>query len=166
MRDPAVDLPALPADLVQWLPRTPLFRGLSMAETRLVASIGEEVRLEAGEELTRSGDLAQHVHLLYEGELSLRRADGEETRRIRPPEDYGLFALVEPRRWVHGTVALAPCRLAVFPADALQVLMESDESLGLRLWRNIARLQTFHFMSVVDRWAGVEPRETFNPYRR
>ena len=74
--------------------------------------------------------------------------------------------LFRSRRIVQATRALTPCRLVMVTADALHVLMDSDLSIGATLWRNIARLQTFHFMQLVDRWAGIEPRDTFNPYTR
>lgn len=166
MRDPMTNLPSLSEDVVQWLPRVPLYRGLSMAEVRLVASIAQEVRLEPGEYLTRTEDISTAVYVLYEGEMELVTPDQRRTRVIRPPEDYGLVSLVEPRRIVQATRALTPCRLVMVTADALHVLMDSDLSIGATLWRNIARLQTFHFMQLVDRWAGIEPRDTFNPYTR
>ena len=157
-RHPMRSQPVLDEELIQWLPRVPLYRGLSMPEVRLVASIAEEVRLEPGDYVTRTEDISTAVYVLYEGEIELATPDGRRTRVIRPPEDYGLVSLVEPRRVVHATRALTPCRLVMVTAEALHVLMDSDLSTGATLWQNIARLQTFHFMQLVDRWAGIEPR--------
>ena len=87
-------------------------------------------------------------------------------RPVLPSEDYGLVSLVEPRRVAQGNRAVVPTRLVRIQGDALHVLMDSDTSIGLTLWRNIARLQTYHFIQLVDRWAGVAPVDRFNPYMR
>lgn len=166
MRDPNVNQPVLPEDLVAQLPRVPLFRGLTMPEIRLVASIAEEVRLEPGEYLTHIGDVLDSVYVICEGEMELVTEQGTRTRPVLPAEDYGLVSLVEPRRVVQGNRAAVPTRLVRIPADALHVLMDSDQSIGVTMWRNIARLQTYHFIQLVDRWAGVDPVDRFNPYMR
>ncbi|MFA7295856.1 MAG: cyclic nucleotide-binding domain-containing protein [Dehalococcoidia bacterium] len=166
MRDPMTSQPTLPEDLIQLLPRIPLFRGLTMPEIRLVAAIAEEIRLEPGEFLTHAGDVLDAVYVLCEGEAELLTGDGKRTRPVLPSEDYGLVSLVEPRRVTQGHRAVQPTRFVRISADAFHVLMDSDTSIGLTMWRNIARLQTYHFMQLVDRWAGVAADDRFNPYMR
>lgn len=166
MRDPTINQPVLPEDLVTLLPRIPLFRGLTMPEIRLVASIAEEIRLEPGEYLTHVGDVLDAMYVVCDGEMELLTGEGARTRPVRPPEDYGLVSLVEPRRVVQANRAVTVTRLVKIPADAFHVLMDSDQSIGVTMWRNIARLQTYHFMQLVDRWAGAEPVDRFNPYTR
>lgn len=153
-------------ELTQRLPRMVLFRGLTMPEIRLVASISEELVLRPGEEVGEFGEIVSNVYLVLDGELVIQTPSGNETRRIHPGEDYGLVALVEPRRIVQPVLAQVHARLVRIPAEAVHALMESNESIALTLWRNIARLQTYHFMQLVDRWTGSQPRDDFNPYNR
>jgi CRP-like cAMP-binding protein len=153
-------------ELAQRLPRMVLFRGLTMPEIRLVASISEELVLEPGEEVGELGQIVSNVYVLLEGELVIQTPSGNETRRIYPGEDYGLVSLIEPRRIVQPVLAQVESRLVRIPTEAVHALMESNESIALTLWRNIARLQTYHFMQLVDRWTGQPPRDDLNPYHR
>ncbi|RLT28170.1 MAG: cyclic nucleotide-binding domain-containing protein [Chloroflexi bacterium] len=153
-------------ELTQRLPRMVMFRGLTMPEIRLVASISEELMLRPGEEVGELGEIISNVYVVLDGELVIQTSSGNETRRIRPGEDYGLVSLVEPRRIVQPVLAQVNSRLVRIPADAVHALMESNESIALTLWKNIARLQTYHFMSLVDRWTGQPPRDDLNPYDR
>lgn len=70
------------------------------------------------------------VYVVCEGEMELLTSEGSRTRPVRPPEDYGLVSLVEPRRVVQSNRAVTPTRLVKIPADALHVLMDSDQSIG------------------------------------
>jgi CRP-like cAMP-binding protein len=153
-------------ELAQRLPRMVLFRGLTMPEIRLVASISEELVLEPGEEVGELGEIVSNVYVVLEGELVIQTPSGNETRRIYPGEDYGLVSLIEPRRIVQPVLAQVESRLVRIPADAVHALMASNESIALTLWRNIARLQTYHFMQLVDRWTGQPARDDLNPYHR
>lgn len=75
------------------LATVPLFSGLEKDELEVVASLGTEVPVAAGTELTTEGGVAHEAFLVMSGTAACVH-DGEEVARFGPGDFFGEMALI------------------------------------------------------------------------
>ena len=117
-------------------------------------------RLEAGETVFRSGDIATQVFCVLAGSVEIETSDsGVVLNRLLPGEMFGEIGVIEGRPRTATVSAAESCALlAIDQADFLGLLV-SYPAIGFRLVAALAR-RLHHLTDVVGSWceAGVKAR--------
>ncbi len=86
-------------------------------------------KLEPGETLVEQGEPAEDLYLLIDGVLAVD-VDGEEVAEIGPGAILGERAFLEGGHRTATLIARTPCRIAVIPADLIDVQEMEDIAAG------------------------------------
>lgn len=126
--------------LAERLAAVPLFRSLDRAERSLVAAIAEERHYPVGAVILRGGEFATEVFVLLEGQMHAPATETVAYNQVFVPfAAFGVSAVVEPLRYRRDLIADVEVIGLAIPVAGLVSLMESDDSIGMRLWRELAR---------------------------
>ncbi len=123
------------------LKRYPFFGSLTEEQLKRIASISEEVKLEADQVIFEECDPADALFLLEEGSVDLYYRFLKEAQPprqfyvgdINPGEVFGISSLIEPYALNATAKASKPGRAIKIKAEALRMLMDKDHVLGYRL---------------------------------
>jgi CRP-like cAMP-binding protein len=117
----------------------PVFRGLTPAERRVVATLGERRQVPAGTVLFREGTPADALYLVLRGEVRIAKAvpgTGEEVLAVLPAgSTCGEMALIDG--YPHSATAVVGQRatLLVIARAAFARFLEERPELGVKvLW--------------------------------
>jgi CRP/FNR family transcriptional regulator, cyclic AMP receptor protein len=72
----------------------PIFAGISDEELRQVATLAQEISVEAGRDLVREGDFSYEFMVIEEGEAEVTRA-GEHVADLGPGDFFGEMGLLD-----------------------------------------------------------------------
>jgi CRP-like cAMP-binding protein len=104
----------------------------------------ERRKLAPGEILFRAGDDASNLYILDQGTLTIEtEVPGEGPRAlatVSAGEIFGWSALLEPHVETATARAAEPCEVAVIEARSLLRDLESNNRLGVDLYRTLARV--------------------------
>lgn len=117
------------------LRRIPLLESLTRVELDQLATMTEELTVEAGTVVCREGVMAREFFLIGEGEAEVTRG-GELVRRLRSGDFFGEVALVEHRPRAVTMTALTPLRLYVVSSQAVWSLMKGRPSVARDMLRS------------------------------
>jgi CRP-like cAMP-binding protein len=131
----------LPDELVRALAETPLFRTLGGSEVQAIADTSEEARVSAGAVLAVPGADADALYFIAEGIVSVPSVDthSRTEKLLSAPDIFGFAQLVAPHQHLAGAYAVTDCRLVRIPIRPLLALLEADEAVGRRVWREVVR---------------------------
>ena len=123
------------------LRRYPFFGSLTDDQLKRIASISDEVKLEADQVIFEECDPADTLFLLEEGsvELFYRFLKAAAPPKqfyvgdINPGEVFGISSLIEPYALNATAKASKPGKAIKVKAEALRQFMEKDPILGYRL---------------------------------
>lgn len=132
------------------LRRFRFFGGLTEAQLREIAMIGEEIVVPAGTQLFDEQQQADGFYLLLEGGIELTYKSEEtyhpKTRKvfpvgeISPGEIFGISALIEPHKYSAAASASSDCRILKIDGPGLRSLVASDPKLGCELTHQVAKV--------------------------
>lgn len=103
-------------------------------------------KCEAGANLFKEGNLAEHFYLLDEGKVNLiMEATGDPPRSavvetVTKGGVFGWSALVPPHILTHSAVCVEPSRVVVINGEELARLMDNDPSIGYEVMRGLVRV--------------------------
>ena len=109
-----------------------LFAGLSDEQRAAVAEAMQEQRVEAGTELTRTGEFGYHLYLIEEGEADVVRG-GEVIATLGPGAHFGEIALMITGTRTADVRARTPMRLLVVFDRVLRDLDRDVPDIGRAL---------------------------------
>jgi CRP-like cAMP-binding protein len=128
------------------LRRYPFFGGLTDEELSVIAKIADETSYEAGTDIFREGQVAEHLYVLTAGSVDLiyeiPTTKGVTTSfvgSIAAGEPFGLSAFQEPYLLTATARAETPVKVIEIPGDELRALAETNCHLGYNLMKQIAR---------------------------
>ncbi len=75
-----------------------------------VASILEEIEVEAGDEIIRQGEMGTAMYIIVEGRVRVH-ADGRDLAELGPREVFGELAALDPQPRAASVTALEPTQL-------------------------------------------------------
>lgn len=149
-----------------------LFAGLSEEDAALVAALGREVNVMAGEPLFRLGDAAQVLYVLRRGRMELTfplmvMGEQRETRfqSMEPGKTLAWSALVPPHRLTLSARATTHAALLGFDRDDLQRLLETHPSIGRVVMSNLAGVIATRLHEVMALWVREVQRNVSHVYR-
>lgn len=113
--------------LAQDLAGHPLLDGFTDVQVERLASRLEEVEVEPGTVLTRTGEIALLFYLVIEGSASVTK-DGVRLFTLGPGDFFGEMGLLEGDVRTADVIALTPMRVAaMLPGDFEAALEEQPE---------------------------------------
>lgn len=122
----------------------PLFVDLDPGYLELIAGCAQNVRFEAGEQIFREGEEADHFYLLRYGRVAVEvHAPGRGPTTIQTLEEgdvLGWSWIVEPYRWHHDARAIEMTRALAFDGECLRGKSDEDPKLGYALMKRFAPL--------------------------
>lgn len=119
---------------------TYLVTGLTDAQIAKVADLGELRHCPSGGLICTVGETADEMFVVLDGSVVVMTADGDRLGEISRGSVIGEIALVDARPRTANVICSGPVNLAVFSADALRKLMNTDRDLGFMMLANIARV--------------------------
>lgn len=118
-------------------------------ELKAIATIAEQLQLDAGDVLCEADTPANALYFLTKGHLPYYIAVTTEhipdyrqeyfVGYINPEEIFGISALIEPYYYTATLRADKPCRVIKIDAPALRALCEVDPQLSVGLMRAVAK---------------------------
>lgn len=127
-----------PNDLLSTFRALPLFQACTDDELRVIDSVADEVRIEAGRELIKQGELGREFVLLVSGEVSVVR-DGEEIARLGAGAHFGELALLVDHPRNATITALTPLTAQVIDRRGFQALLDGSPHLTKNLLVSLAK---------------------------
>jgi len=114
----------------------PFFRGLTPTWVEAVSRDADDATYDAGELIVREGEVANRLHLVFHGEISVE-VSGPSGRRwtvqtIGPGEVVDWPAVVPPHVWRFDGRALQETRVIALDAAVLRRALESHPANGYR----------------------------------
>jgi CRP-like cAMP-binding protein len=128
----------IPKEQLEMLARVPLFSACTQKELREVASLGTELDVEAGRELTSQGAGGHEFFLLLEGEATCR-IDGNVVAKYGPGDFFGEMALLDQGPRVATVTTDSPARLLVVSAQEFGGLLAQSPSIAKKMLVELAR---------------------------
>lgn len=120
------------------------FAGLSQGQLATVAGCGRNVHFDAGEQILRVGDAADHFFIVRRGRVEITLSSPPEgtltVAVVGPGELLGASWLAAPHRVVFDARASEPTDAVQFDAVCLRGRCDDDHELGYALYRNFAAL--------------------------
>jgi CRP-like cAMP-binding protein len=130
------------------LRRYPFFAGLANGHLNAIAMLAEEVIFEAGETILETGQPANALFFLLEGNVELHYVVVDEINphlrkdlfvtEINPGEPFGISAVIEPYLYTGSMSTTRVSRVLRFDANGLRALCSVDPKIDAALMRQIA----------------------------
>jgi len=125
-----------------------LFKGLNKNQLQLLLKHAKEEQFEVGKVIFSQGEVAQDLHVLLEGEVSLgvraRDAIDVSTYSIsKRGETFGLPVLIKPYRNNVSATCTRKARVLSIRGEILRRLMRQQSRLGLIIMERVAEIY-FH----------------------
>jgi CRP/FNR family transcriptional activator FtrB len=121
----------------------PLFERLDDRLLKRLDAITEPVNVAEGDELTRQGEMPQHLHVLLEGQVALSSTAADGTTAVvevvHPVGHFVLASVLAELPYLMSARAVARSRLLAIDAVALMVLVENEPELATTLLRSVSR---------------------------
>lgn len=126
------------------LAETDMFAGLSSEQLQIVAGCGSFIRVAAGAQIFREGQVAERFYVLRSGGASLSvHAPGRGAiviQTLGPGDTLGWSWLFAPHRYQFDCAAREPVAAIAFDGACLRGKCEADHELGYQLMSRFARL--------------------------
>ena len=116
--------------VVTWamVARVPLFEDLKATEIAEVSKLLQAQKVRKGAVIAAKGDIADRMYFISEGEVAIKLK--HDTVYLGEGSFFGELALINQSRRTATVTAYRDCQLLVLESDALQHLMEKDQSLA------------------------------------
>lgn len=122
---------------VDLIKRAPLFAHCSKRELEEVASLADELDLQAGRPLIREGERGREFFVLLEGEAAVTQG-GDEIASMKAGDFFGEIALVSDAPRTATVTARTPVRVLVVTDRAFRSLLDRSPSIQLKVLKALA----------------------------
>jgi CRP-like cAMP-binding protein len=128
---------------IEALGRVPLFEGLSKRELGAVASVTDDLTVDAGTVLCRDGRLGREFFVVLDGTAEVTK-NGERLATRGPGEFFGEIALIATTTRTATVTALTPLRCFVLTSQQFGGLLAQNPSVERKVLVALAeRLLTY-----------------------
>ena len=119
--------------VVTWsmVARVPLFEDLKATEIAEVAKLLQAQSVRKGATIAAVGDVADRMYFISNGEVEIKLQ--HDTIYLGEGNFFGELALINQTKRTANVLAYRDCQLLVLEADALQQLMDKDETLARKI---------------------------------
>ena len=114
-----------------------LFSALSRKELQRVARVSDEVKVKAGHELARQGDVGREMFVLVEGEATVRR-NGRKVSTIGPGSAVGELSLLDRGPRTATVTCDSDCVVLVLGAREFTSLLDDVPGLSHKVLARLA----------------------------
>jgi CRP-like cAMP-binding protein len=125
-------------EYLERLAGVPLFADLDKHELKAVASLGTEITVDAGRELTHEGDAANEAFLVLEGTARCTR-DGVELATFGPGDFFGEMALLAHGPRTATVTATSTVSVRAFHKTEFDQLIEQSPKVAVKILRTTAQ---------------------------
>ena len=118
-----------------------IFSDLSYEQVKLVASLGQQIEVPAGQVLGMANEQSDRLFVVIDGqvELTAHSQVGDITVRVvEPGESFPLATLIGSGTLITSAVAMTDMSLFAIPRDRLLDLCFQDTEIGMRIYATIA----------------------------
>ena len=118
-----------------------LFQGLGEADLVEIIRISESIRVDGGEYVFEEGERGDHFFIIVHGSIELRKAGGDEQRRLavlRAGQAFGEMALLNQTPRSASAYALEDTYMLSVSRAAFSEILGGD-SLSVRLLKNLSK---------------------------
>ena len=139
-----------------------VFKDLTDEQTIKVMSLGQTIRVSAGDNMGLSGESGDRLYVILEGEahLTTHSEVGEISVRIaRPGEAFPLAALLGSGTLVTSGEALTDMEVLAIPRSDLMGLCYREPELGILIYASIGRLFSNRYAETLSQVAVGAERE-------
>lgn len=144
-------------DLVDFIINLPLFEFLETDELREVAERMYFLDLDAGEVLFKEWDKADFVCFVESGELDVTKKTGPDSRDVnatlRRGRSIGEMSIINNFPRSSTVIARTTVRLAVFPRQSFEDILEAQVQIGIKILKGLASLLSINLKKVSSRLA-------------
>ena len=134
----AKEMPPRTETVRSWLRVSPLFAKTSEVELSRVASLADELHVEAGERLTIEGEPGNTFFVIAKGTANVARG-GQRLAGLGPGSYFGEIALIEQGPRTATVTAESRMWLFVFDASGFASLMNGIPAVADEIFRALAR---------------------------
>ncbi len=144
-------------ELVDFIINLPLFEFLEKDELQVVAKRMSFLDLDPGEVLFQEWDKADCVCFIESGELDVTKKTGPDSRDVnatlRRGRSIGEMSIINNFPRSSTVIARTKCRLAVFPRQAFEDILESHVQIGIKILKGLATLLSVNLKKLSSRLA-------------
>lgn len=144
-------------DLVDFIINLPLFEFLERDELHEVAELMNFIDLDPGDVLFKEWDKAEFVCFVESGELDVTKKTGPDSSDVmatlRRGRSIGEMSIINNFPRSSTVVARTKVRLAVFPRQAFEEIMEKKVDIGIDILKGLASLLSINLKKVSSRVA-------------
>lgn len=115
----------------------PLFSACSRRDLHRLAGAADEVRVEAGTELTREGSIGREAFVIVEGTAAVLK-DGQEEAVLGPGDHFGELALLDGGPRTATVTATSDMVLLVLSKPAFNAVLDEIPTLAHKLLVSLA----------------------------
>lgn len=137
---------ALAQTLYKLIDAQPFFKGLTVAQIKLLAASAMEMKFEAGQTIFTAGSPANRFYLILEGKVVLESEVAEHdqlvVQTLGPGEDLGWSWLFPPYSLHFNARAVETTKTIFFYGTRLREQCEDDHEFGYQMMRRIAEEAT------------------------
>ena len=146
-------------ELERALAQSELLKGFSPIDVERFQELATIVTAEAGSELFKSGDYAQHLYVALEGEVELHMSVPEwwgidtphrKVSTAKTGQVFGWSALVEPYVYSLTAVCVSDVSLARFEGSQLTDLSVRNPHIGYRLLSQVLKVVSGRFHTLAE----------------
>ncbi len=149
--------PANVQDLVAFIINLPLFEFLAADEMPAVAEKMFFLDLDPGEILFHEWDKADFVCFIESGELDVTKKTGPHSRHVnatlRRGRSIGEMSIINNFPRSSTVIAKTAVKLAVFPRQAFEDILENEAQIGIKILKGLASLLSINLKKVSSRVA-------------
>jgi len=142
-------------DIVDFIINLPLFEFLETDELHVVAAKMHFLELDSGEILFEEWDKADFVCFVEHGELDVTKKTGPNSRDVnatlRRGRSIGEMSIINNFPRSSTVIARTKVRLAVFPSQAFEEIMETQVQIGIKILKGLANLLSINLKKVSSR---------------
>lgn len=143
--------------LVDFIMNLPLFEFLERDALNNVAERMDFVDLEPGQVLFNEWDKADFVCFIQSGELDVTKKIGPDEREViatlKRGRSIGEMSIINNFPRSSTVIARTGVRLAVFPRDAFEVILEENVAIGVNILKGLANLLSINLKKTSSRLA-------------
>ena len=144
-------------DLLDFIINLPLFEFLETNELPVVAERMNFLDLDAGEVLFQEWDKADFVCFVERGELDVTKKTGPDSRDVnatlRRGRSIGEMSIINNFPRSSTVIAKTEVRLAIFPRQAFEEILEEQVHIGIKILKGLASLLSINLKKVSSRLA-------------
>jgi CRP/FNR family transcriptional regulator, cyclic AMP receptor protein len=126
----------VPKSELDMLARVPLFANCTQRELREIASLGTELEIPEGVELTKEGATGREFFLVIDGEADCE-VNGTTVAVLGPGDFFGELALLDGGPRTATVTAVTPARVIVHNSAEFASLLLASPSIALKLLQNL-----------------------------